>query len=96
MDKFQNRDTINCWRNVKDCDTGAYIDPSTSMTISIIYSNGTYITTEVNMTKDSMGKYHYYFQSEGHTAGVYTVKYTAVDGVLKSTLISHFELETTV
>ncbi len=93
MAKFQNKDTIKCWRNIRDPGTLEYIDPSTSMTISVISWNGTYITTEVNMTKDSIGKYHYDFQSEGHSSGHYIVKYTAVDGVRKSTLITGFDLE---
>ena len=77
---FQNRDTIRCWRNVKDPDTDEYMDPSTSMVISIVTSNGTYIENETAMVKDAVGKYHHDFQSEGYPPGEYKVVYTATDG----------------
>ena len=93
MANFQNRDTIKCWRNVRDPDTLAYMDPSTSMTIAIYSPNQTKIVDDVNMTKSETGKYYYDFQSEGHNAGHYVVKYTAVDGEHKSTLLTSFDLE---
>jgi len=92
-DIFQNKDTVKCWRNVKHPDTGEYLDPSTSMTISIIASNGTYIEKDTAMEKDATGKYYFDFQSEGHCAGSYIVKYTATDGAHKSTFYTGFYLE---
>lgn len=92
MNKFEDSDTIICWRNVKDIDTGDYVDPDTSMQITIISQMGQEILPATDMTKDSIGHYHYDFQSGGHALLRYTVKYIAVDGTRKSTEVDEFEL----
>ncbi len=93
---FQGKDTICCWRNVKNPDTGEYMDPSTSMTICIFSPNKTHIIDCVAMTKSEVGKYYYDFQSDGFPTGTYKIKYIATDGARISTQITSFFLEGTV
>jgi len=81
MAKFDIGETVICSIEVKD-DGGILKDPTTSMNIAITKPEpiGEEIVASTAMVKDSTGKYHYDFVSEGKAAGKYRVKYIATDG----------------
>ncbi len=58
----------------------SYIDPATSMKITITDKHYAVKVDTVDMTKDATGKYHYDAQTVGWLDGKYEVKYTATDG----------------
>lgn len=81
MPNFKLGETVICWRNVKDPDTGQYYDPATSMKISIFDPvNGAEISNQ-DMVKDNTGKYHCNYNSPATALrGDYKIVYTATDG----------------
>ena len=79
MATFDIGETVICSCEVKD-GTGAYKDPSTSMTITIIGRGDFKHVADVAMTKNSVGHYHYDFNSVGVSADSFTVVYKATDG----------------
>ena len=81
MASFNILETIICSCEVKN-DAGTLIDPATSMTIAINQTSpiGKVIITATAMTKDSVGKYHYDFQTTTVSGGSYEAIYTATDG----------------
>ena len=91
---FQRGETIICWRNVKNVDTGAYEDPTTSMKITINnFQNGIEVDNQA-MTPNGVGKYHYDFNSTLiNPKGNYTVFYTATDGARITIFKDSFKLE---
>lgn len=92
-DTFQMGETIKCWRNVKDEDDN-YIDPDTSFVISIYGPQNSLLVDEVGMTPDSVGKYHYMFDTcDCEIAGDYKVKYEATDNGYSVIFIDWFVLE---
>jgi len=80
MAKYDVGDTVICSITVKSGDT--LTDPATSMKIGITKPEpiSEEIVASTAMVKDSTGKYHYDFASEGKAAGKYRVKYIATDG----------------
>ena len=81
MPDFISGETIRCKRNVKDPDSGNYYDPSTSMKITIDHALNGLEVDNVDMVKDSTGKYHYYYTLPD-IPGIHLVKieYIAIDG----------------
>ena len=78
--KFQKIETVICSIEVKDWDTGGYVEP-TSMTIMIKAEGPPQKVTvgEVAMGNDSLGKYHYDFNANsGDPCGIYKIRYKAV------------------
>ena len=79
MASFDLGETIICSCEVKD-DAGAYKDPVTSMKITITGLANIVVVNNVVMTKDSVGKYHYDFDTTSINSGMYSAKYIATDG----------------
>lgn len=78
---FVGGETILCKRNVKDPDTGNYYDPATSMTITIDHALNGLEIDNVDMIKDTTGKYHYYYTlPDVHGIHKTTIEYKATDG----------------
>ena len=83
--------TIIC--SISIYQNGLLYDPSTSVTISIIDPTGTPVVSNQVMIRDSVGVYHYNFQTTGIIVfGVYTVIYTATDGSTVSIQSDNFKL----
>ena len=81
MPRFQRGETIICWRNVKNIDTGEYIDPS-SMRIQIKNSKNEIAAEEQDMHREDIGHYSYDFNTRASMpAGKYRAIYTATDGI---------------
>ena len=89
---FDIGETVICSCEVTD-DAGAYKDPFTSMKITITDMQGSVKANAVDMTKDSVGKYHYDCQTSGYMKGVYSVVYTATDGTRITMEKETFQLE---
>lgn len=79
MDTFDIGETVILQAEVKN-QAGSYVDPSTSMQISVYDPNGTAIVSDAAMTKDDTGKYHYDFQAAGKSKGKYTFAAKATNG----------------
>ena len=77
---FQNPETVICSVVLTRTDTGAAIDPATSITITITNPSGTVVTNAVAMTKDGTGLYHYDFNPANAPLGNYDVVYIATNG----------------
>jgi hypothetical protein len=82
---FELGETVICKASVYDKPesdpTRILVDPSTSIKVSIIRPKGSNIVSNQAMVKDSVGLYHYDFNSATtNEVGVYTVYYTAIDG----------------
>ena len=94
MAVFNIGETIICSVDVKD-DAGAYKDPATSMKIVVARTKPNYIVVvaSTDMTKDSVGKYHYDFQTSTAIAGSYEATYTATDGSRITIEKDTFEVE---
>jgi len=77
---FQRGETIICSCEVRN-KAGSYVDPATSMTITITNCDDTPVVSNRDMVKDETGKYHYDFDSSGASKkGVCAVYYKAIDG----------------
>lgn len=81
MASFDLGETVICSCLVKN-DAGTLVDPATSMKVKIDQTKPQFqsILAETSMTKDSVGTYHYDFQSASYTMGDYRVEYIATDG----------------
>jgi len=90
---FQNPETVICSISLTRTDTGAPIDPSTSIKITITDPTGTSVVNAVAMTKDSTGQYHYDFNPNQAVPGNYKVVYTAVNGLRTTVQNDNFILE---
>lgn len=67
------------------------VDPSTSTTITIYKPDGTVAVNAQDMTRDSLGNYHYDFNRGANPAGNYRVVYTATNGTRFSTVEDNFD-----
>jgi hypothetical protein len=78
---FQRPETVPVHAEVKDWGVPpVYIDPTT-ITITITTKTGVAVITDVAMTKESLGKYVYYYRPAVDAyLGWYIVKATVVDG----------------
>lgn len=74
-------ETVICFIETRD-DAETLKDPTTSISISIAQVQPVYkvVLTSSPLVKDSVGKYHYDFQTIGLAEGTYEIIYTAVDG----------------
>ena len=93
MATFDIDETVICSCEIKD-DSGAYKDPTTSMTIKIKQISPIYLekVASVAMTKDAVGRYHYDCQTSGYAKGSYQVTYIATDGTRITIEQETFEL----
>ena len=94
MKIFDIGETVICSIEVRD-DGGVLKDPETSMNIEIDMKPFAVasIISSIYMVKDGTGKYHYDFDTEARSAGDYTVKYTATDGMRITIEKDKFHLE---
>lgn len=79
--RFQRPETVPVYAEIWNRATPpALVDP-TSVKVTIIIPAGTDIVTDADMTKDTVGKYYYYFRpAVDAPLGFYRVKATVVDG----------------
>lgn len=77
--KYHPGETVICISEVTN-DDGDFVNPSTSMTLSITDNrNGKEITDQA-MIEDETGKYHYDWQTTASTLlGTYYISYKAVN-----------------
>ena len=93
MEEFRKGDTIICERNVKNS-AGAYVDPDTSIVITIYNSHNSLEVNAQAMAKDSTGKYHYDFDTSNmDIMGEYRVIYTATNSTRVTSAEYRFILE---
>jgi len=99
MAKFDIGETVVCSCEIKD-DNVALKDPdsdtaspSTHTKITITDKNNAVKVSDIGMTRDSIGKYHYDCQTTGYIDGEYEVKYIATDGTRITIEKETFELE---
>lgn len=92
MAKFDVGETVIASIEVRN-DAGTLVDPATSMKITIMDKNKAAVVNNVDMTKDSTGKYHYDCQTAGYIDGKYDVSYKATDGTRITIERQSFELE---
>ena len=59
---------------------GSLYSPATSTTVTVYNPAGTEDLAATNMTESATGKFNYYYQSAGKSAGVWKVKVIATDG----------------
>ena len=88
MATFNVGETIICSLEVRNA-SNTLVDPSTSIKITL-YGHTSTGVIDVNMTKDSTGKYHYDFDSTGKAVGNYWAIFTAVDSNRTTTENSNF------
>lgn len=80
MASFQRGETIICSVEVKNA-AGTYIDPATSMKITILDPLGVKQVDDQSMTKDDVGKYHRDWTSSATASlGTYKSQFKATDG----------------
>ena len=92
MNEFQIGETIICTIEIKDAD-GAYVDPETSITITVLDASGATVVDAQAMVKDTVGKYHYdYTSEETAVRGVYHISYKATDGTRVTKTTDEFKL----
>ena len=72
---------------------GVAYDPATSTNITTFTEAGVADVTSTAMTNDSVGHYHYDYQSVGKAAGIYRARVTATDGVLITITDQVFKLQ---
>ena len=77
MNDFNLGETVICLIEVKD-GSGAFVDPATSMTVTIWDPGNAKVIDVQAMVKDSIGKYHYDYTPTIKT-GTYIIKYIAID-----------------
>ena len=92
MNSYERGETVIC-SIVVETQTGVIVDPMTYMYISINDPSGYLLVSNVSMSKDSTGNYHYDFNStDNYPLGTYTVTYTAKDGVRVTKQLDYFNL----
>ena len=83
MIKFQLGETVVVTHTVQKKVAGVWedYDPATSVKVSV-YKAGvaTAIVSDIAMTRDSTGNYHYDFQTVGQTVGKYRARIIDTDG----------------
>lgn len=78
--KYNRGTTIHLTAEIKDVD-GNYVDPDTSVKVSLIDPTGATELAETSMTKDSVGHYSYDWQSASNDPlGLYSQVTVSVDG----------------
>ena len=99
MAQFDVGETVICSVEIRD-DAGALKDPngdtaspSTHTKITITDKFNVAKVSDVGMTRDSVGEYHYDCQTTGYIDGNYGVKYVATDGTRITIEKETFELE---
>lgn len=93
MAMFQRGETIICSLTVRDSDGDLY-DPDASVKITITDGRGIAQVNLVDMTNDSVGQYHYDFNSAAaHHAGRYRIRCRCVDCGRTTIVDLWFELE---
>lgn len=93
MKTFQIGETVICYLEIKRNDV--YVDPVTSLTISIYLPSGVVDVNAADMLpgKEAIGKYAYNYQTSGKPAGIYRVMYKATDGTKITIQNTSFKLE---
>lgn len=77
---FEAGETVILSLVVRD-DLGAFVDPATSMKITIRNPMKAEVVAPTNMVKDSTGKYHYDFQApSAGPMGTWVAEYNATNG----------------
>lgn len=94
LGKFHSGGTIILEIEVTNSSTGEFVDPVTSMRITVTDSyNGVEVDNQ-DMVKDATGKYHYdYTPATTAERGRYRVIFTDTDGSRVSKAEATFELE---
>ena len=91
MATFYIGETIICNLTIKDSNRNL-VDPDTVPAITINSSSGTAVVDKESMKKDSTGLYHYDFQTEDASAGVYGIVYKVTDSTRVTILKDSLEL----
>lgn len=90
---FRCGETVTIDVEVKNKTGTKYVDPDTSMKINIYDSQNGVIIEDADMTKDSVGHYHYDFQTASLTIlGKFTYVAVATDGTRLTYHIGYFEI----
>lgn len=77
--RFQRGETVVVEAEVKN-QAGAYVDPATTMLVTITKPDGVAGLTDQAMTKDAVGQYHHdYKPSDSDPLGWYRVHFVATD-----------------
>ena len=88
MRDFKRGETVELYAEVKD-QAGAFVDPATSITITVVDSAGTSKVSVSAMTKTDTGKYSYYYTIASDAAlGWWTSTVITTDTGSKITIAS--------
>lgn len=91
MAAFQQGETVVLSIVIKNA-AGTLTSPATSTKITITSPTGTALVTDVAMTEDSVGNFHYDFLSPA-VNGTYTAKFVATDASRISIARAQFVIE---